>query len=60
MPHDTIDVRERLEGDLEKARISIFKECGCPEEDRYRKDECMERITELMDEYLRTGKVLEV
>jgi len=53
-------VRERLEGDLEKARRSIFEDCGWPEESRYRKDECMERIKKLGDKFLDTGKVPKV
>ena len=60
MPQNTNDVRERLEGDLEKARRSIFEDCGWPEESRYRKDECMERIKKLGDKFLDTGKVPKV
>lgn len=53
-------MRHRMEGDLEKARLKIYEDCGWPDESRYRKDECMERIGKLWDGFMDTGEVVDV
>ena len=46
------EIQEKWSGDFGKAQTAAFTGCGWPDLSIYRKDECMNRLEELMDAYI--------
>ena len=60
IPREISSVGIRYPGEIDDSLARIFEDCGWPDESRYRKDECMERVSKLYSDFLESGQVHEV